>query len=531
MQSIQEFCVMLDCSRNAVMRMPALRAYAALLAKMGYTSLMLYTEDTYEIEGEPLFGYLRGRYTADELRAFDAYCASLGLALIPCIQTLAHLNCIFKWDAPYREIQDCDDILLADDARTYALIDRMFTAVRASFTDRRIHIGMDEAHRAGLGKHLEQHGYEKRFDLICRHLHRVCALAEKHGLQPMVWDDMFCSLAREKGISSAEALRQADLPKNIVLVHWDYRTKDAGENAEKLRLAQSFGREVWHAGGAWAWKGFAPANGYSMEVTAGALAACADCGVSSLMMTVWGDDGAECSRFAVLPTLLYAVETAKGSSLAAIKEKFAEITGASFDSFLLLDAMNAPGKAHLHPRDEYRNAAAKYLLYNDPFLGLNDYRCSEADGRHYAALARSLREAPGKGTYDFVFETLACLCDVLSEKSDLGVRTRAAYQAGDRAALLLLAEGAYVRTLEHLHAFHAAFEKQWLYENKPHGFEVQDIRIGGVIQRVASCRERLLQYAEGALDSIPELEETLLEAPCEAQWSRCVSPNVIAHLL
>ena len=52
---------MLDLSRNAVMTVPMLKKYMSLLKKMGYNSVMLYTEDTYEVEGEPFFGYMRGR--------------------------------------------------------------------------------------------------------------------------------------------------------------------------------------------------------------------------------------------------------------------------------------------------------------------------------------------------------------------------------------------------------------------------------------------------------------------------------------
>ena len=38
---------------------------------------MLYTEDTYEVDNEPYFGYMRGRYSADELRELDDYAYSI----------------------------------------------------------------------------------------------------------------------------------------------------------------------------------------------------------------------------------------------------------------------------------------------------------------------------------------------------------------------------------------------------------------------------------------------------------------------
>lgn len=74
--------VMIDMSRNAVMSLVGLGRLMQLLAKMGYNTLFLYTEDTYEVDGEPYFGYMRGRYSKDELRAIDDLGYSLGIEVI-----------------------------------------------------------------------------------------------------------------------------------------------------------------------------------------------------------------------------------------------------------------------------------------------------------------------------------------------------------------------------------------------------------------------------------------------------------------
>ena len=75
------------------------------MALMGYNEAYLYTEDTYELPGYPFFGYLRGRYTADDIRALDEKAALLGIELIPCIQTLGHLERFLHWEssAPLRD--------------------------------------------------------------------------------------------------------------------------------------------------------------------------------------------------------------------------------------------------------------------------------------------------------------------------------------------------------------------------------------------------------------------------------------------
>ena len=145
------FGIMLDCSRNAVINMTAFRRLTDVLSALGYNSIMLYTEDTYEVEGEPYFGYMRGRFSIAEIREMDAYAKSKNIELIPCIQTLAHLGSIFRYPG-YAGIRDVDDILLVGDPKTYELIDRMFASVAKAFSSRKINIGMDEAFALGHGR-------------------------------------------------------------------------------------------------------------------------------------------------------------------------------------------------------------------------------------------------------------------------------------------------------------------------------------------------------------------------------------------
>ena len=47
-------------------------------------------------------------------------------------------------------------------------------------------------------------------------------------------------------------------------------------------------------------------------------------------------------------------------------------------------------------------------------------------------------------------------------------------------------------------------------DNKPHGFDVQEMRLGALLYRIDSCRRRILSYANGKIDRIEELDEKLL---------------------
>jgi hypothetical protein len=224
---------------------------------------------------------------------------------------------------------------------------------------------------------------------------------------------------------------------------------------------------------------------------------------------MWGDNGSECSKYSVLPTLFFIAEHVRGNTdLALIKKRFKECLGLDFDAFMLLDK---PNEIAIPEKDDFPICPSKYMLYCDPFVGFLDSTVRLGEGKKYAEYAEAIKAAgESAGELRYIFDTLSALCLVLADKYELGVRTRAAYQSGDREELLRLANGEYSRIEKNLQDFIAAFERQWLLENKPFGLEVQHQRLGGVLLRIGACRQRLLDYIEGRIDAIPELSEKIL---------------------
>ena len=70
-----------------------------------------------------------------------------------------------------------------------------------------------------------------------------------------------------------------------------------------MKAHLTFDNEVWFAGGAWSWKGFAPGNQHSLATMKPAMRACRDCGIQNVLITMWGDNGKECSFYSLLPSL------------------------------------------------------------------------------------------------------------------------------------------------------------------------------------------------------------------------------------
>ncbi|MBO5907804.1 MAG: beta-N-acetylhexosaminidase [Clostridia bacterium] len=508
---LESFGVMIDASRNAVMTLDGYKRFLPVLKKMGYNTVFLYCEDTYEVDGEPYFGYMRGKYTKEEMKSIDAYANSIGIEIIPCIQTLAHLETIFKWN---KYPNDTHEVLLVDDDRTYELIDNMFATLRECFSTKRLHAGMDEAWLLGRGKHTDIYGYEETDTMMTRHLDRVSKLAEKHGYEIMVWSDMFfrpwCNGTYPSTRVTVPEEYKAAIPKSVLPVYWNYYTRDEQVYFDVLDNHKQLSDSPWFAGGAWTWGGFMPHNKFSLESMIPALRASKKQNINNFFLTMWGDNGGECSRFSVLPTLFYLSEINRGNQDEdKIKAKFERTFGISFDEFMLLDSPNDlyPNKDKVdHPINP-----SKYMLYSDLFCGFLDYTVTKGGGELYAEKAEKLRAVAKKSRkFGYLFNTGATLCDVLAVKYELGVKTREAYKSGDKAELIRLAKEDYTKLVLRIKAFRRAFLHQWTLENKYCGFDVQDYRLGGLVARVEACKKRLIDYAAGRLGSIEELECEIL---------------------
>lgn len=507
MRKIKSLGVMLDCSRDAVYSAEALRIFFKMLSAMGYDSVQLYTEDTYEVANEPYFGYLRGRYSEAELKQIDRLAVENGLELIPCIQTLAHLGGVTRWEDEYMCCTDAEGILLADEERTYSLIEHMFASLAKCFTSRRVNIGMDEAHMIGLGRYLDRNGYVNRVDLLLRHLNRVLAIAEKYGFHCMMWSDMFFRLTGggEYETSGRDIPPEiaSKIPENLDLIYWDYGGADEAHYRAVIKAHQKMNRNIVFAGGSWTWSGFVPDNALAIQASEAAMRACLSEGIEEVFITCWKDDGAECSLFGALPTLACVSEFAKGNfNRGEIAKKFKEITGMDWGDFEAIERMNLKSSINTLANP------CKYMLYGDPFLGIFDTTVNGTEAEIYAQIGERLKTV--KHTqFGYLFETYAALCDVLQIKYALGVKTRAAYQRKDTHALLKLTEE-YRELEKRVETFYQKFRTQWERECKPYGFEKHDVRLGGLLLRLRHCREMLSEYCAGTRKELPELKETIL---------------------
>jgi len=512
----EDLCLMSDCSRNAVFHLDGAKRMVRYLAMMGFTSFMLYTEDTYEVPEYPFFGYLRGRFTQEELKELDAYALSFGIEMIPCMQVLAHLEAALRWK-DFSNIIDTGNILLVGDEKTYDFIDAMIKSCRECFHTNRIHIGMDEAHLMGAGKYMKQNGYRNKNEIFLEHLNRVVKICEKYDFKPMIWSDMFFRIEFHtyyvnKGEISPKVIEL--VPENVGLVYWDYYTKDEETFRHMMHCHKQFNNPVYFAGGAWKWGSMSPRNYYSLMVNDLHLKVAKEEKIPLVIATAWGDNGAEASNFSIMPTLQQYAEYcyADGANREWVKKRFADTFGVDFDDFLLLDEPNLLSDVD---RTERRDINAKPLLYNDPLGGWIDCRVQPGYGDEYAAMAEKLSKVP-ENKFSHIFKSSEALCRALTLKATLSLDIRKAYAEKNIDVLKSIAADRIPSTIEAVNAYIAAARDEWYYDNKSFGFDVIELRLGGLKERLNTTKLILERYINNEIDKIEQLEEKLLNTPIEA---------------
>ncbi len=506
--------IMVDVSRNGVLRPDAARMLLRRCALMGINVFMLYAEDTYEVPGEPFFGYLRGRYTHDEMKELDAYANDLGIEMFPCIQTLGHLGQVLQWPA-YAAHRDTKDVLLAEEEQTYRLIEKMIAAASAPFRSSRIHIGMDEAMGIGMGEYRNRHGEAKPFDILNRHLARVVDICGKHLLRPMIWSDMYFRLGSKSGDYydadwSIPSQVVKEIPPGVDLVYWDYYHTDSAFYSKWIDHHRALGSEPIMAGGVWTWNHFWTALPHAFAVTDACMQACKEKGLREIFVTLWGDDGMECDVFSALPALQYFAEHGYADSVEPrrVRENFRGACDAEFDDWVKGSELDAiPGLEHPEQCDE---SFSKWLLWQDTLLGWLEPRIAPLSLRkHYSELSGELSALSARNASAQRLQFPAKLARVLSLKCELRRELVAAYSAGDKAAIRRIAAGDLPLLREAVDALWKCHREMWLATYKPFGLEVLEQRYGGLRTRLESLSDRLEQYLEGKIPNIPEFETRL----------------------
>ncbi len=506
---------MFDMSQgNAAFNVKTLKKYLRQLALMGLNMMMLYTEDNYEVPNRPYFGYMRPTYKQSELKELDDYAYTLGIEMIPCIQTLAHMPDALRWEC-FKDIRDYDACLLVGKEETYDFVRDLLVAASAPFRTKRIHIGMDEAFNLGRGRYLDNFPYEEPIHIMKKHLARVQEIIRELGLRPMMWDDMFFRAVSGGKYYNLDLVITDEMktvvPEGIQCVYWDYYRLDKTVYDRTIEQHQALCPDLVFAGGCWSWRGYALSWDKTLNTTIPALKSCREHGVGEVFMTTWGDNGTEslasvnllgCQLFAELG---YA-DTYDRDKLA---RRFRFCTGGNLEDFEKLEQLDITEWTKAQsPEDPSAYNTSKTMMWQDILTGLLDKNYEEANlTPHYVAVTPKMKEAIGRnGQFDPVFELSYLVSRTLELKAEMGLRLTAAYRAGDRTLLDRIANEELPELLERVRALRLCHMNAWMELYKPFGWDVMDMRYGSLMVRIDSAIREVKAYLAGEIDRIEELE-------------------------
>ena len=501
--SFKDLSIMVDVARNYPLKVETFKKLIRYMALLGYSTLKIYFEDLLEVNNEPYFGYLRGRYSKEEIKEIVNYADLFKIEVMPYIQTLAHLNQIKRW-CVYRDHFDIDDILLVDDERTYTLIDNMLETISEYFTSKRINIGMDEAYLLGRGKYLDKNGYEKRVNIFKKHLSKVLTLTSKYNLDVEMWGDMFFN----NSSYAYDNLSVEDLNKvnNLKLVYWDYEYKDVEEFQSLIKLHKKVSDKVSTAGGSWKWLGLAPNNKYAIAANINFMKASLKENIEEYTLTCWGDNGSSASIFSILPTLFAVANFSFYQGNKKIDYLFKDIFKISFKDFLYVDKVN---NVTINDPLNAKNNISRIYLYNDLLLGTYNSLIDKDQISTYKVIKKKLNKLSKNNSFNYIFKTLFEFCRVLILKVDIMDELRIAYQDNNKEKIneILIKLNKLKNTFD---KFYFALYEQYHLEAKGNGFDVIDIRLGGVLQRIKTTIRKINDYLKYGT-KIDELEEIMLD--------------------
>lgn len=529
---------MIDCSRNGVLLVKTVKFLLKKLSLMGYNMLQLYTEDTYKIEGEPFFGYLRGGYSEKALKEIDDYAFDLGIEVIPCIQTLGHLGQMLQWPR-FLHLRDTSEVLLADAQETYVMVRKMIQAATKPFRTKKIHLGMDETHGLGHGRYhsiFGQYNYKDPTRIFIDHLSRVNAICVEMGLQPCIWSDMlFCLNAKNNSLlgyydSQQPTASVEGIPSNIELVYWDYYHTSQQSYTSRIQSHRLLSRKnPWMAGGSWTWSRFWTALPFTFATNKASMNACKqrNSGVKHVFLTIWGDEGNEVDILSSLPAWSYyaehGYEKEQEVDLIRLRASFDGICAGVFDDYVMASRLDdpSPEKQTVDDGIHFAPNTSKWLMWEEPAYGFVS-PSMQASGldleHHYTSLATylegrlratvqqkairvhssSLQSSIGDYPLNARLRFAYLIAKTLSYKSGLRYHMHLAYINMNWSELYQLAgpepESRLSKLREYLRQLISYHRQMWMATYEPFGWEVLELRYGGQASRLETFHLRISRF-------------------------------------
>ena len=510
--------------------LPAFKEYLDMLALMGYNMAMLYTEDRLELPNYPYFGYLKGRYTVEEIKELDDYAFDYGIELIPCLECYGHMAEYLIWGEA-RPIKDTASVLRAREEKTFEFIEELIKTASSAVRSKRIHIGMDEAADMGRGKFMDKNGYVPAMQIFEEYMERLIQITDKYGLKAMMWSDMYVKINSKINSyydTEVEFPQEViDKIPNVQLVFWHYGEEP---HCDDIMLAKhnQLGKDVIFAGGLWDWYNMFPDHEYCFETMDFSLNACRNNNVREMMVTSWNSG----EFTAGLLGLSFSAEKCFNPNITEeeLRARFEFCTKGNYDAFLTTGQFNNIFNKETTYEDFNERFLGQALFWQDVLEGTYDtHLFRQPMSAHYAECAEKMKGLDGKWKffYDHAYNVFACL----SVKTKIAEQLWPAYQAKDMDALKYIANDLLPELIRLYDNTYESYVENWDYCCRKLGWAALDFKWTGVRGRFVTAKRLLDQYLNGKIDKIDSLEAARLDRGVHPFMTFLQTGTVVSRIL
>lgn len=357
--------VMIDVSRDKVPSMDTLFQLADFFAELKFNQIQLYTEHTFAYRGHETVWAEASPMTPEEIRAFDAYCKSRFIELVPNQNSFGHME---RWlrhpaYAPLAERPGSSDLCPVDPA-SIEFLRGLFDDLLPNFTSTQFNVGCDETFSIGKGRSKEAVQKLGTGRVYLNFLKEIHGLVRGHGRTMQFWGDI---------IMQYPALIP-EIPGGVIAMEWGYEANHPFASHGK-KFAQS-GIPFYVVPGTSSWNSLLGRTDNALANLRNAAVNGRANGAIGFLLTDWGDNG----HWQSLP-VSYA-PFAYGAAVSWCQDANLNIPLArALDTHVFMDSAGLMGQAVL----DLGNAHAKTGV----LIGNNSV--------YYALLLNAVQGSPDKG--------------------------------------------------------------------------------------------------------------------------------------
>jgi hypothetical protein len=275
-----------DCSRGKVPTLDTLKDLVTRLAHWKINELQLYIENVFTFRQHPEISRGYSPFTAEEILRLQDYCRMHHVRLVGSLASFGHLEKILSLQR-YRHLGEMPGFrgfaggttLCPADAGSIRLIDELYREFMPLFEADDFNVCCDETWELGRGRSKRRAariGVGRVYLNFLLKIHRLC---EKHNKRMNAWADMV--------LKYPELL--ANLPRDIVLLNWEYEQN--GANVTKTKEIAGAGFDLMVCPGTSSWLTHGSRLGNSVENVTKFASEGRRHHAEGFLNTDWGDQG------------------------------------------------------------------------------------------------------------------------------------------------------------------------------------------------------------------------------------------------